>query len=152
LMWIAPCELLVVCRNGKVAQAASHTSNTPATCQHAGNSGSGLSEKRHVQPAAEHCALSCCLLCCCTVKAGAARSTVSSVWICMQAHATDAASQAQRLQQEQEPCLAQSSRTAVGPHVLCCAVCWCCSCADESIDEIAAFLGVGDEVAALTAQ
>jgi hypothetical protein len=28
----------------------------------------------------------------------------------------------------------------------------CCSCADESIDEIAAFLGVGEQVAALTAK
>jgi hypothetical protein len=27
-----------------------------------------------------------------------------------------------------------------------------CSCSDESIDEIAAFLGVGDQVAALTAK
>lgn len=27
-----------------------------------------------------------------------------------------------------------------------------CSCADESIDEIAAFLGVGEQVAAMTAQ
>lgn len=27
-----------------------------------------------------------------------------------------------------------------------------CSCADESIDEIAAFLGVGEQVAALTAK
>lgn len=29
---------------------------------------------------------------------------------------------------------------------------WPCSCADESIDEIAAFLGVGEQVAALTAK
>lgn len=28
----------------------------------------------------------------------------------------------------------------------------CCSCQDESIDELAAFLGVGEQVAALTAK
>lgn len=35
---------------------------------------------------------------------------------------------------------------------LCHTVSCYCSCADESIDEIAAFLGVGEQVAALTAQ